>query len=175
MDESGFEKAFAHFRPIIQGTADIGGKLTQNELSDTVDFCLNAFQNTDVAKHQEVAKKMEEQKFIAGAAVASHDDTQDEKRIQDKAIVDPEGLSEEELKILKTIRARQMLRWEDTISIDNFSSDNINGYTPFLKTGKLTLLNTGNIVHDMKIPQPVGLDFGADHVKKAAKTATVGA
>ena len=160
---------------VIQGTADSGGKLSQDELSKTVDFCLNAFEAHGHDKHQEVIKKMEQQKFINGAAVATHDDAQNEKRIQEKSTVDPEGLSEDELRILKTIRARQMLRTEDTMSIDNFSSDNINGYKPLLKTGHLTLVKTDAARAEPKMRQVNGLDFGQDYYSEKAKAAAVGA
>ncbi|RYP23395.1 hypothetical protein DL765_001100 [Monosporascus sp. GIB2] len=55
-DEAGFERAFAHFRPIIQGTADVHGKLTQEEVSKTVDFCLNAFVPVDAAKRDAMVR-----------------------------------------------------------------------------------------------------------------------
>jgi hypothetical protein len=51
-----------------------------------------------------------------------------------------EQLSEDELKVLKSIRARQMLRTEDTINIDNFSADAIDGMVPVLKRGELGLV-----------------------------------
>ena len=73
-------------------------------------------------------------------APAALSTTQTEAQVEEKAIVDPEGLSADELRILKTIRARQMLRREDTLSIDSFSSDAINGYLPLVKRGSLGLL-----------------------------------
>ena len=169
---------------VIQGTADTGAKLSQEELSKTINFCLSAFDAHDKDKHQEVIKKMEQQKFIAGAAVATHDDIANEKRIQEKSEMDPEGLSEDELKILKTIRARQMLRTEDTMSIDNFSNDNINGYSPVLKRGELTLVKMDKARLVPKMQQINGLDFGQDHAHDIGaktvegvhvKTASVGA
>ena len=78
-----------------------------------------------------------------GAEVATHSDTANENRIQEKSRMDPEGLSEDELRILKTIRARQMLRTEDSMSIDSFTSDSLNGYSPLVQTGKLTLVKAG--------------------------------
>lgn len=154
---------------VIQGTADTGGKLSQGEISKTVDFCLHAFEAHDTEKHKEVLKKVEAQKFINGAPVATNEDTQNEKRIEDKSMVDPEGLSEDELKILRTIRARQMMRTEDTMSIDNFSSDNINGYTPFLKTGSLTLIKAGVAAPEPTLRKIGGLDFGQDYYNKMGK------
>ncbi|KAI4241067.1 MAG: hypothetical protein LQ352_007508 [Teloschistes flavicans] len=144
-DEDGFDKAFAFFRPIIQGTADISGeKLSQNELSDTVDFCLNAFQQHDEEKTEALLQKMETQTMkTAVEASATPADKTNEERIKEKAEVDPEGLSPDELAILKTIRARQMLRTEDSMNIDNFATDAIDGLAPRMKQGELTLVHVG--------------------------------
>ena len=65
---------------------------------------------------------------------------QTEANVQEKAEVDPEGLSPEELKILKSIRARQMLRTEDSMNIDSFGTDAINGWTPRMVKGSLGLV-----------------------------------
>lgn len=50
-----------------------------------------------------------------------------------------EKLNEEEKRVLKHIRARQMMKTEDTMSIDNFSTDTILGLAPVLKRGSLGL------------------------------------
>jgi hypothetical protein len=50
------------------------------------------------------------------------------------------NLTEEEQRVLKSIRARQMLRKEDILHIDNFSADAIDGLAPNLKRGSLGLV-----------------------------------
>lgn len=50
------------------------------------------------------------------------------------------SLSGDELRILHSIRARQMLRTEDTLNLDNFGKDAIDGMVPRLKQGSLTLV-----------------------------------
>lgn len=128
-DEQGFERAFSFFRPIIQGTADVGGKLTQDELSKTIDFCLGAFQHTAPEERDAVMKKIE----------AQQNEAKKESDLEAKAKVDPEGLSPQEMQVLKTIRARQMLRTEDVINIDSFGTDTIDGFAPRIKRGELGL------------------------------------
>ena len=64
-----------------------------------------------------------------------------QKKIKDKAEVDPEALSPEELNILNTIRAREMMDMRGQLNIDSFGTDSINGYSPLLKTGTLTLVD----------------------------------
>ena len=88
-------------------------------------------------------KKMETAMLVENVeAPANLATTKTDAEIEKKAKVDPEGLSEDELKILNTIRARQMLRREDTLSIDNFSNDAIHGLVPVVKRGSLGLMKS---------------------------------
>lgn len=122
----------------------MGGKLSQEELSKTVDFCLHAFEHQDPAKREALLQKLETSTIQTGVeASATPADAAKEASIQEKAEVDPEGLSPDELRILKTIRARQMLRTEDAMNIDNFATDAIDGYAPMIKRGALTLMHVG--------------------------------
>ena len=165
--------------PVIQGTADTNGstgKLSQAELSNTVDFCLNAFQHTDPEKTQAVMKKVaaaDATNSIEAAATsvngagdgsevaADMPPTKLEEKVQKKAEVDPEGLSPDELHILKTVRARQMLRTEDSMNIDNFSNDAINGYTPLISRGNLSLVKVSASSGPKPSPGLPGLFRGA--------------
>lgn len=128
-DEEGFDRAFAFFRPIIQGTADVGGKLTQDELNKTIDFCLNAFQHHDAESREAMISKMK----------AHEEEAKLQGEVEAKAEIDPDSLTPEEMQVLKTIRARQMLRTEDVINIDSFSGDAIDGFAPRIKHGELGL------------------------------------
>ncbi|KAI4155711.1 MAG: hypothetical protein LQ340_000800 [Diploschistes diacapsis] len=127
-DDDGFDVAFDAFRPIIQGTADadVGGKLTHGEVVKTLDFCLNAFKETTPAERQLVLDKI-------AALNNSSSATPDAKESLEK-------LTEDELEILNNIRAKQMLRMEDTFNLDHFGSDAINGFAPHLKRGQLGLV-----------------------------------
>ena len=137
---------------VIQGTADVQGKITQEEISKTVDFCLNAFQHHAPEKHEAVVKKMETAMLANNVeAPATMSTTKTDAQIEEKAVVDPEGLSPDEMRILNTIRARQMLRREDTLSIDSFSNNAINGFMPIVKQGSLGLQKAGGN------PMPQGL------------------
>ncbi|PWY66753.1 FAD/NAD(P)-binding domain-containing protein [Aspergillus heteromorphus CBS 117.55] len=44
LEEMDFGRAFAHFRPIIQGTIDAGGKLSRSKAAQSVDFCVQVLQ-----------------------------------------------------------------------------------------------------------------------------------
>ncbi|KAH8804523.1 CrpH protein [Xylogone sp. PMI_703] len=142
-DEDGFDVAFDAFRPIIQGTADadVGGRLTQSEVVKTVDFCLNAFQDTTPEERQKVLDRL---KTINGGTSYNVDNKED-----------LEKFDEDELRILNHIRARQMLRMEDTFNLNHFGSDAIAGYAPNLRTGKLGLVPKADVDSRSKLEAPV--------------------
>lgn len=111
----------------------MGGKLTQDMVSKTLDFCFNAFAQVSPDQRQAVLNKLESVK----------DDPTTETQ------QDLEKLTDDELAILRTIRARQMMRSEDAMNIDTFSNDAIDGLLPRLVTGKLGLDRE-------KEPEPAG-------------------
>ncbi|KAK2067807.1 hypothetical protein P8C59_001514 [Phyllachora maydis] len=120
-DEDGFDRAFALFKPIIQGQADadVGGRLTQELVSKSVDFCMNAFADVTPAQGRAVLQKL-------GPEAAA-----------------PEALEKlltaDEMAVLRTVRARQMLRAEEALNLDLFKADVVDGFVPRLVTGKLGL------------------------------------
>ncbi|KAH6641046.1 hypothetical protein F5144DRAFT_485144 [Chaetomium tenue] len=123
-DEDGFDRAFSFFRPIIQGLADAddSGKLTQGVISQSVEFCLHAFENISSEARQGVLDKLERVKA--------------DPNLETKA--DLEKLTEDELAILRTIRARQMLRGEEALDgVKSFAQDVIDGWVPRLVRGRL--------------------------------------
>ncbi|KAJ5715234.1 uncharacterized protein N7483_012415 [Penicillium malachiteum] len=124
-DEDGFDRAFSFFKPIIQGhaDADVSGRLTQDLVSKSVDFCFNAFVEVSPEARQAVLDKLERVKS--------------DHNIETKE--DLEKLTEGELSTLRTIRARQMMRSEDAMNINTFATDIIEGFVPRLVTGHLGL------------------------------------
>ncbi|KAB5566225.1 O-methyltransferase [Coniochaeta sp. 2T2.1] len=137
-DEKSFDRAFKHFRPIIQGTADVSGKLSQAEISQTLGFCLGAFAPVDVAEKNALLEKMRT------LAIVDPEDLTDEK--YNKALTELQSvLTPEQLRILHTIRARQMLRPDDMLNIDSIGSDIIDGLSPNLVTGQLGLVDPAKV------------------------------
>lgn len=129
--------------PVIQGTADVKGDLTQAELSKTVDFCLNAFADTEPEERAAVLRKVD------GTGVETNGTNGDASMTgANKHTVNQDSLTEDELRVLKTIRARQMLRTEDTLNLDNWSSEVINGYSPNVRRGALGLNKAPEPEHD---------------------------
>ncbi|KAI6781324.1 Flavine halogenase ascD [Emericellopsis cladophorae] len=120
-DEDNFDRAFSFFRPIIQGTADAANnKLSQEELNKTLDFCAFAFE--PVTSEDDREKAMDAMKEAIDNGTGYHPD-----------------LSPEQLKAVKHIRARRMMRTEDTINMNSFGTDAVNGFVPNLVRGQLGL------------------------------------
>jgi flavine halogenase len=121
--------------------ADVSGRLTQSEVNKTVDFCLNAFQDTTAAERQKVLDKLQELNGNSDIPI--------------EATEDIEKFTEEELRILKHIRARQMFRMEDTFNLNHFSEDAIEGYAPNIKRGSLGLVARDMLNSKSKLEAPV--------------------
>ncbi|MCJ1246514.1 hypothetical protein MMC30_003722 [Trapelia coarctata] len=143
-DEQGFERAFAHFRPIIQGTADTSTKLTPAEISKTIDFCFGAFAPVPVEQKEAVLQKLK--------ALGINESTSMDPKIKQDVEKLEANLSPDEMRILTTIRARQMVRSEDTMNLNNFSVDSIDGMAPNMKRGDLGLVKATAIA-PTKLPE----------------------
>jgi flavine halogenase len=119
----------------------VGGKLTQVEVSRTVDFCLNAFQETTPEQRQKVLDRV---KSVNGNTTINMDNKED-----------LEKFTPEELEILNSIRAKQMLRMEDTFNLNHFGKDSIEGFAPNLVRGSLGLVPAGKEDSRSKLEAPV--------------------
>ncbi|GBF64191.1 flavine halogenase [Trichophyton mentagrophytes] len=127
-DEESFNRAFDLFRPIIQGTVDVDKTLTQAEIAQTINFCVNAFQNAGREEQDALMNKIK-----SVSETKNGEETDVVKKLE-------ESLSADERRTLNTIQARQIIRSEDTMNIDNFTVDVIDGMVPNLKRGSLGLL-----------------------------------
>ncbi|KAJ5794712.1 hypothetical protein N7457_001311 [Penicillium paradoxum] len=132
-DEESFERAFDHFRPIIQGTADADSekKLSTEEISKTIDFCFRAFAHVPVERKDALLEKMKNH----GVSDPTATDLKTREALEELK----NTLSPAELEIMNTIRGRRMIRAEDSLNIDNYRLDSINGMAPHLERGNLTL------------------------------------
>ncbi|CAO1599691.1 hypothetical protein XANCAGTX0491_003407 [Xanthoria calcicola] len=167
-DEEGFDRAFSFFRPIIQGTSDINGKLTQAEVSKTVDFCFNAFRPVDEAEKRAVLKKLENVRLDQEAA------TSDASSKPKQTVEMLEAtLTEDETRILNTIRGRQMLRSEDTINIENLAADVIDGKRINLERGSLGLVEPSAAFEKKEVDDVLALFMGEEKAKDSVVPTTM--
>src|SRR4051812_21018847 len=109
--------------PVIQGHADtdVRGKLTQDLVSKSVDFCMSAFAEVSPMQGKAVMQKL--------GGLKAEPNPQKEMMT----------LTDDELAILRTVRARQMLRIEEGFNIELYKTDVIEGFVPRLVRGKLGL------------------------------------
>lgn len=103
---------------MIQGTADVDTKLSQEELTKTLEFCSNAFEPVKPEDRSSMLEKLGQNPDTAYQV----------------------DLSPQQRTVVDHIRARQMMRTEDTMNINSFGTDAISGFIPNLKRGDLGLL-----------------------------------
>ena len=117
---------------VIQGSADISCGVPQAELSENIKFCANAWDGTKPDARAALLEKIREAIDSIGGSSGEED-----HRAKIEAM--KSNLSEEEKRVLNHVRARQLLRTEDSMHIDNFSTDLIDGLAPYVHHGQLTL------------------------------------
>ncbi|KAI0783000.1 hypothetical protein C8Q75DRAFT_482022 [Abortiporus biennis] len=59
IEHENFDKAFEFLRPMIQGGAEMGAKLSEDEVQRALDFCVNLFNPTTPDQHESVRQKLE--------------------------------------------------------------------------------------------------------------------
>ncbi|OCH92024.1 FAD/NAD(P)-binding domain-containing protein [Obba rivulosa] len=58
IEEESFDRAFAFLRPVIQGSAEMGKKLCEDEVQRALDFCVHLFDPTTPEQHEVVRQKL---------------------------------------------------------------------------------------------------------------------
>ncbi|CAL1707408.1 unnamed protein product [Somion occarium] len=126
--EDNFDKAFESIRPVIQGTADVGKVVTEDELQKTMDFVLQIFGPVTPDMQKSVSSRIDP-KLLSPTAPAMN--------AVDMAKVIDAG-DEEARIVLSNINAWKPLRPLLQPS-ENFSSESHIGRVAILETGKLGL------------------------------------
>ncbi|KAH9895211.1 FAD/NAD-P-binding domain-containing protein [Cubamyces lactineus] len=65
IEESNFDRAFTFLRPVIQGGADMGARLSEDEVQKALDFCVHLFDPTTPEQVQNVRRKLEQASEMA--------------------------------------------------------------------------------------------------------------
>lgn len=154
-DEESYARAFELFRPVIQGTADAGPnpKLTQAEISKTIEFGFRAMAQVSPEQKEALVRKLK--KLGAGNDSATLEEMEKIK----------ESLTADERQVLDTMRARRLLRTEDVHNLDNFTLDVIDGLAPNMERGKLGLVKpnkkkpTATVMYDIDYLEPESAHF----------------
>ncbi|KAF9484535.1 FAD/NAD(P)-binding domain-containing protein [Pholiota conissans] len=127
IDEDNYDRAFDFFRPIIQGTADVGKQLTEDELQKTIDYCTNIFLPSDPELRESVGNKIGFDALKASNPVLNAEE-----------IEKIGGPDEDVVMVLKHVNARKPLvgLYE---ALDVIKTENIGGFVARLKRGELGL------------------------------------
>ncbi|KAI4175821.1 MAG: hypothetical protein LQ343_001434 [Gyalolechia ehrenbergii] len=126
--------------PVIQGTADTTSTVSHTNLDQTIDFCANAFDSVHPEDRVKVLDKV-------ATAIGENDGNEayapslSEGETQSRIDTLRESLDPEEKKVLDFIRARRFIKTEETLDIDHFTTNVIDGMAPHLERGNLTLVN----------------------------------
>ncbi|OJJ68851.1 hypothetical protein ASPBRDRAFT_132455 [Aspergillus brasiliensis CBS 101740] len=115
LDETNFDVAFDHFRPIIQGTVDAGGKLTKEEVDRSVEFCTR------------VIRKVE------SGCLANLDNSEAGTFTSRGAAGTYSGSSQCDEVMMKMVRMNRIL------DLNSFTADVVNGMAPNMERGTLGL------------------------------------
>ncbi|KAJ7279073.1 hypothetical protein C8J57DRAFT_1502903 [Mycena rebaudengoi] len=73
IDEGNFDRAFDLIRPVIQGTADAGQKLTEDELQKAMDFVTHIFNPTDPEMQEAVGTRLGMDLLAPGAPILTEE------------------------------------------------------------------------------------------------------
>jgi len=128
VDEDNFDRAFDILRPVIQGTADIGKKLTDNELQKTMDFCKDVFAPTDPEMIQAVGARLRPEVLAPNAPILSEEEIAEEAQDDEEAKV-----------VLNRLNARKPVN-QLYAGPDNLQAGDVNGYVAHLQHGELGLV-----------------------------------
>jgi len=131
VNEDNFDRAFDLIRPVIQGTADVGKKLTEDEVQQTMDFVKNVFAPTDPEMHAAVQARVDPKFFKDGA------DGEILLEADLNRLIDP--ADEDAKHVLAEVNARKPIHVMYDSQKD-FGSEPINGWTVKIERGKLGMV-----------------------------------
>ncbi|KAI3336416.1 FAD/NAD(P)-binding domain-containing protein [Xylariaceae sp. AK1471] len=120
INDPGFDDAFEHFKPVIQGTIEAGGNFSREEIAQSVNFCTNVISKIESGC---LANSAYDEKGVRGAAAPAGEDRKDDR-------VDST--------IMKIVRIHRVL------DLDLFAQDVINGMAPNMKRSQLGLVSAAS-------------------------------
>ncbi|KAG2361128.1 FAD/NAD-P-binding domain-containing protein [Suillus spraguei] len=137
VDEDNFDRAFDLIRPVIQGAADVGKALTEDELQKTMDFCSHLFAPTNPEMHSAVKAR---QGFPVSRLLDPNLTSPDAPIMTEGEVDRLLGDADEEAKIvLKEINARKPIHTMYNPT-ENFGVEEHFGFKALLERGKLGLV-----------------------------------
>jgi len=143
IDEDNYDRAFAFLRPVIQGNAEMGARLYERELQESLDFCVKLFSATSPESHSKLVDNLSIgqelldltspvvapdvlEKALHVASESQLEDGSEIKKDQDATRM-----------VLEKINARRVLHPEYTVN--GFEAEALEGFTIRLERGSLGL------------------------------------
>ncbi|KAF9077887.1 hypothetical protein BDP27DRAFT_1207886 [Rhodocollybia butyracea] len=140
IDEDNYDRAFAFLRPIIQGNADMGVRLYEQELQDSLDFCVKLFSPTSPEEHEKLVAnhKIGHELLDLTGPVMGMEDLEKALHVATEAGANDEKENQAATRmVLEKINARRVLHPE--YSVNGFESEAMNGFAIRLERGNLGL------------------------------------
>lgn len=143
VDEDNFDRAFRFLRPVIQGAADMGSRLSESELQRSLDFCVNLFNPTSPEQHQTLLVNEKISKELLDVTAPILDPAALKNALHHHSIGRPghigdPAIEETEAKlVLDKVNARRVVHSE--YSINNLETEPLGGYFVRLELGNLGL------------------------------------
>ncbi|KAH7883168.1 hypothetical protein F5I97DRAFT_1939012 [Phlebopus sp. FC_14] len=141
VDEDGYERAFSHFRPVIQGAAEVGARLSEGEIQSALDFCSKFFSPTSPELRASALEYGLPKKLLDVSAPLMDSETIEAALVQCKKGVsaDAKSICDEDARlVVEQTNARRILHREYTIN--NLEIEDINDYVVRLQRGSLGLM-----------------------------------
>ncbi|KAL8687328.1 MAG: hypothetical protein Q9224_005186 [Gallowayella concinna] len=131
------DEAFDLFKPVIQGTADSTSTISHDKLTQTIDFCANAWGSVQSEERTTMLRRIATTCSIRPGTAISQDRHRESLEMMKK------NLDPEDRRVLDLVLARHTLRMDDSTNINSFTTDIVNGLKPILERGNLTLSKVG--------------------------------
>lgn len=133
VDEDNFDRAFDIIRPVIQGTSDVGKKVTEDELQRALEFCQDVWAPTDPEMHAAVGSRLDPALLSSAAPIFSKEELEE--------LVDPSD--EDAIDVVRRINARKvtdpLFRGASTLELEAAA-----GYVACIQRGNLGLVYVGS-------------------------------
>ncbi|KAG8216212.1 putative halogenase [Butyriboletus roseoflavus] len=130
VNEDNFDRAFDLLRPVIQGTADVGKTLVEDELQKTMNFCRNMFAPTSPEMYESVHKRLDPELLSPMGPILLDSDV-------DRVI----SADDEEAKlVLSKVNARKPIHAMYSAT-EHFAHELHFGFKAVLESGKLGLVH----------------------------------
>ncbi|KAH9918791.1 uncharacterized protein B0H18DRAFT_661236 [Fomitopsis serialis] len=152
ISENNFDRAFACLRPVIQGGAEMGTRLSEDELQRALDFCVHLFDPTTPEQHERVRRTLARLAVHPGAESGIHVERGEARERQSlldvrAPIVDPSKLE----KLLRFQSRRGSESSADPRVLERAETTGVAGAAPGMEDAEVRMVlekvNARRVIH----------------------------